>query len=119
MDCCQPLRRVSDLAPGADEVTCSEGNTTGHVIASVQSALRGPRPWHVRTLLVREPGDLQLDHLHVSQGLEAHSKLFFLKDQNILMAQCKHRQPSDEVEFSSQALTNVFYRVKRRAVILW
>jgi len=60
----QPLSRESVLAQGADEVTYSEGNTTGHVSASVRSTLRGLRPWHVRTLLVREPGDLRLDHLH-------------------------------------------------------
>ena len=60
----QPLSRESDFSQGADEVTYSEGNTAGHVSASVQPALRGLRPWHVRKLLVREPGDLQLDHLH-------------------------------------------------------
>jgi hypothetical protein len=61
----QPSSRVSDFSQGADEVTYSEGNTIGHASASVRTALRGLRPWHVRTLLVREPGDLQLDH---SQG---------------------------------------------------
>jgi hypothetical protein len=60
----QPLSRESDFAQGADEVSLSEGNTVGHVSASVQPALRGLRPWHVRKLLVREPGDLQLDHSH-------------------------------------------------------
>ena len=29
--------------------------------ASAQLARRGRRPWHVRTLLVREPGDLTAD----------------------------------------------------------
>jgi hypothetical protein len=28
----------------------------------VRLTLRGLRPWHVRKLLVREPGDLQFDH---------------------------------------------------------
>jgi hypothetical protein len=60
----QPLSRESDFSQGADEVTYSEGNTVGHASASVQPALRGLRPWHVRKLLVREPGDLQLDHSH-------------------------------------------------------
>ena len=59
----QPLSRESVFAQGADAVTLAEGNMVGHVIASVQSALRGLRPWHVWTLLVREPGDLRLDHL--------------------------------------------------------
>jgi hypothetical protein len=59
----QPLSRESVISQGADAVTYAEGNTTGHVSASIQSTLRGLRPWHVRTLLVWEPGDLQLDHL--------------------------------------------------------
>ncbi len=33
----------------------------GRVFASARLARRGLRPWHVRTLLVREPGDLMLD----------------------------------------------------------
>ena len=61
----QPLSRESDYLRGADAVTLAEGNMDGHVSASVRSTLRGLRPWHVRTLLVREPGDLQLDHSHV------------------------------------------------------
>jgi hypothetical protein len=60
----QPSSRESDKSQGADEVTYSEGNTVGHASANVQTALRGLRPWHVRKLLVREPGDLQLDHSH-------------------------------------------------------
>ena len=60
----QPLGRESDKSQGADTVTYVEGNTVGHVSASVRSALRGLKPWHARTLLVREPGDLQLDHSH-------------------------------------------------------
>jgi hypothetical protein len=58
----QPLSRESEKAWGADGVTLSEGNTAGHVMASVRPTPRGLRPWHVRTLLVREPGGLQLDH---------------------------------------------------------
>jgi hypothetical protein len=60
----QPLSRESVLTQGADAVSVAEGNMAGHVIASVRSTLRGLRPWHVRKLLVREPGDLQLDHSH-------------------------------------------------------
>jgi hypothetical protein len=59
----QPLSRVSDFLRGADTVTFVEGNTDGHVTASVCLTPRGLRPWHVRMLLAREPGDLQLDHL--------------------------------------------------------
>jgi hypothetical protein len=60
----QPLSRESDLSQGADAVTLAEGNTTGRASASARSTLRGLRPWHVRKLLAREPGDLQLDHSH-------------------------------------------------------
>jgi hypothetical protein len=55
----QPLSRDSLFIPSADAVDTAEGNTTGRVIASTPSARRGRRPWHARTLLVREPGDLQ------------------------------------------------------------
>ena len=60
----QPSSRESDFPQGADAVSLAEGNTAGHVSASVQPTLRGLRPWHVQKLLVREPGDLQLDHSH-------------------------------------------------------
>jgi hypothetical protein len=39
----QPLSRESDKSQGADTVTYVEGNTVGHVSASVRSALRGLR----------------------------------------------------------------------------
>jgi hypothetical protein len=57
----QPLNREIDVIPGANAVLLAEGNTDGHAIASVRPARRGRRPWHVRTLLVREPGDLMSD----------------------------------------------------------
>ena len=53
----QPLSRESAIVPGADAVSEAEGNTDGHVSASARPARRGRRPWHVRTLLGREPGD--------------------------------------------------------------
>ena len=62
----QPLSRESTLFPGADVVPLTEGNTDGRDIASDQTARRGRRHWHVRTLLAREPGDLTTDHRHVA-----------------------------------------------------
>jgi len=53
----QPLSRESTLFPGADVVPLTEGKTDGRDIASAQTARRGRRHWHVRTLLAREPGD--------------------------------------------------------------
>ena len=50
---------TSSRAPTLFEV--AEGNTDGHANASARSARRGRRPWHVRTLFVREPGDLTVD----------------------------------------------------------
>ena len=64
----QPLSRVSDLFRGADAVSFVEGNMDGHAIASARLTPRGLRPWHVRKLLVREPGDLQLDHSQLWGG---------------------------------------------------
>jgi hypothetical protein len=57
----QPLSRENDLILGAHAVIRVEGNTVGCAIASARSTRRGLRPWHVRKLLAREPGDLQLD----------------------------------------------------------
>jgi hypothetical protein len=54
----QPLSRERTVAPGADAVLIAEGNTNGRDIARARSTRRGRRPWHVRMLPVREPGDL-------------------------------------------------------------
>jgi hypothetical protein len=40
----------------------TEGNTHAGVIASRHEALRGQRPWHARTTLIRELRDLQVGH---------------------------------------------------------
>jgi hypothetical protein len=57
----QPLSREIDVILGADAVPLAEGNTDGHAIASARPAQRGLRPWHMQTLLAREPGDLMPD----------------------------------------------------------
>jgi hypothetical protein len=57
----QPLSRDRKLVLGADAVQKAEGNTFERVIASARTTWRGRRPWHVRTLLAREPGDLRSD----------------------------------------------------------
>lgn len=57
----QPLSRDRNVVPGAHAVPKAEGNTSGRVSASAPTTRRGRRPWHVRTLLVREPGDLGSD----------------------------------------------------------
>jgi len=64
----QPLSRESTLIPGADVVPVTEGNTDGRDIASAQTARRGRRPWHVRTLFAREPGDLAIDRSAIAAG---------------------------------------------------
>ena len=58
----QPLSRESMYNQGADAVDEAEGNTDRRDNASAWTALRGRRTWHAHTLLVWEPGDLQLDH---------------------------------------------------------
>jgi hypothetical protein len=57
----QPLSHDSSLILGAHAVGSAQGNMTERVIASALSTRRGLRPWHVRTLFTREPGDLQSD----------------------------------------------------------
>ena len=59
---CRPaIEPRKKFDPGADVVRSTEGNMHGRVIASARATRRGRRPWHARTLLVREPGDLQSD----------------------------------------------------------
>jgi hypothetical protein len=57
----QPLSHDRPLILGADVVTMTEGNMGECAIASTRSTRRGHRPWQVRMLLVREPGDLGSD----------------------------------------------------------
>ena len=56
----QPLSHEIGIVSGADAFRLAEGNTDRRVIASVWTARRGRRPWHVPTLLVRELGDLMI-----------------------------------------------------------
>ena len=59
---CRPaIEPRKKFDPGADAVRFAEGNTHGRAIASARATRRGRRPWHARTLLAREPGDLQSD----------------------------------------------------------
>ena len=45
----------------ADAFVTAEGETGARDSARAHPVLRGRRPWHVRTLLVRKPGDLGRD----------------------------------------------------------
>ena len=54
----QPLSREIRVNLGADTVLLVEGNMAGRALASARLTRRGRRPWHVQTLLAREPGDL-------------------------------------------------------------
>ena len=58
----QPLSRDRKLVPGADAVCVAEGDMFRRASASVWMARRGRRPWRVRKLLVREPGDLRIGY---------------------------------------------------------
>jgi hypothetical protein len=64
----QPLSHDMVFVPGADTLQYVEGNILSRVIASDAGTRRGRSAWHARTLLVREPGDLQPDR-------QAHSGL--------------------------------------------
>ena len=63
----QPEPRKSPIL-GADAVQMAEGNTSRRVIASARTTRRGQRPWHVQTLLAREPGDLAIDRSATAVG---------------------------------------------------
>jgi hypothetical protein len=63
----QPLSRERISPRVADGLRSPQGNRGGRAIASARHARRGHRPWHVRKLLVREPGDPRLGH-HTSGG---------------------------------------------------
>jgi hypothetical protein len=54
----QPSSREREVVSGADVLAWTEGNMDGCDIASIPPTRRGRRPWHVQTLLVREPGEL-------------------------------------------------------------
>ena len=58
----QPSSRDSLIVLDADAVTKAEGHTSEGASASPRSIRHGQRPWHARTLLAREPGDLPPDH---------------------------------------------------------
>ena len=64
----QPLSREIVINSGADVVHLTEGKIGGRVTASARRTRRGLRPWHVRTLLVREPGDLWIGHRPLVAG---------------------------------------------------
>jgi hypothetical protein len=53
----QPLSLERYSSREADALRRAEGNRTTCGIASTAVSRRGQRPWHVQTLLVREPGD--------------------------------------------------------------
>jgi hypothetical protein len=61
------LSREIVVNQGADVVHLMEGEMGRRGIASVCLTLRGLRPWHVQTLLVREPGDLWIGHSPTGQ----------------------------------------------------
>ena len=52
----QPLSHERNSPREADAVRRAEGDRAACGIASTVVPRRGQRPWHVRTLLVREPG---------------------------------------------------------------
>ena len=58
----QPLSRETVINPSADVVYLTEGKIGRRDTASARRARRGLRPWHVRTLLGWEPGDLWIGH---------------------------------------------------------
>ncbi len=64
----QPSSRDRKLLLGADAVCVAEGKTSECASASTRATRRGRRTWHARTLLVREPGDLESDQPRYRAG---------------------------------------------------
>ena len=64
----QPLSREIIEFRDADAFVLAEGNTDSRAIASGCPVPRGPRLWHARTLLAREPGDLRFGPESGKQG---------------------------------------------------
>ena len=64
----RPLSRESLSVSGADVFRFTESKTGGGAIASLRSARRGLRTWHVRKLFVREPGGLGFGRRNQSVG---------------------------------------------------
>src|ERR1700731_2056670 len=58
-----------------------EGNILGRVSASARTTRRGQRPWHVQTLLAREPGDLAIDRSATAAGPEQPREILSPADQ--------------------------------------
>lgn len=61
----QPLSGERSLVLGAGAVQIAEGKTTKCATASTLLARRGRRPWHVWTLLAREPGSIRMREAEV------------------------------------------------------
>ncbi len=64
----QPLSRESHLSRTPTPLIRRKATLRGRASASASRVRRGRRPWHVRTLLVREPGGLASDRRHGVAG---------------------------------------------------
>jgi hypothetical protein len=64
----QPLSHESHSSRAPTRLCTRKATRLGALHASAQTVRRGRRPWHVRTLLVREPGDLQSDRRRLYQS---------------------------------------------------
>jgi hypothetical protein len=67
----QPLSHERDFVPDADAVSLAEGETDKRDFSRAPVPIRrGLRPWHVRKLLVREPGDLWIGQTPQDYGVD-------------------------------------------------
>jgi hypothetical protein len=58
----QVMEPRKELHPGCRRRSYCGRQNERRRYASIRSIRRGQRPWHVQTLLVREPGDLWIGH---------------------------------------------------------
>ena len=66
----QPWNRENDASRVPTFFLCAEGNMSRRDRARAGSTRRGLKPWHARTLLVREPGGLGIGHSGMPQEHE-------------------------------------------------
>jgi hypothetical protein len=64
----QPSSRESFHSGCRHRANCGRQHVRARHSASVRTTRRGQRPWHVQTLLAREPGDLAIDRSATAAG---------------------------------------------------
>ena len=103
----QPSSRDSLSVVGADAVDTAEDNMFERDNASAQTTRRGRRPWHVGTLLVREPGRPPRDEAFRQVGAIQR----FSERRSLNISECLHPRKGSLCGHCRQGLSGVAERV--------